>query len=221
MAKRAPRTGTPRSTTMTLRLRTEQRQAIEDAAHAAGMTPSAFGIAMIERGMDGRAMRGLAKAVYGSSAAHEPANDVIGGSGQADAAAQQTPSEGPHDGPRWVRAADAADIIRPRPSGVGPTARPSRAISLSDPAALYELRRIGNNLNQLAHAANSGLPPSAKQAAKTFAELFELLADEDAFYRRLAGIRTRTDFHGAASPQAGKELQGRHALRPPRPRSVD
>ena len=30
-----------------------------------------------------------------------------------------------------------------------------------DPAVLAELRRIGNNLNQLAHAANTGLPVNA------------------------------------------------------------
>jgi len=217
MAKRAPRTGTPRTTTMTLRLRADQRTAIETAAHAAGMTPSAFGTAMIEQGMSNRASPTLPHAVYGSSAAHEPANDVSGGSGPSAANAQQ----GAHQGPRWVRTADAADILRPAPPGVGPTARPARAISLSDPAALYELRRIGNNLNQLAHATNAGLPPSAKMAADTFARLFDLLADENAFYRRLAGLKTRTDFHGAASAQAGKELQGRHPVRAPRPRTID
>lgn len=48
-----------------------------------------------------------------------------------------------------------------------------------DPSLLAELRRIGNNINQIAHASNAGLPVDAQLAARNLGhQLFDLLAQE-------------------------------------------
>lgn len=54
-----------------------------------------------------------------------------------------------------------------------------------DPVLFAELRRIGNNLNQLAHAANSGLPPSALATVQAARELVNAICRND-ILRRLA-----------------------------------
>ena len=44
------------------------------------------------------------------------------------------------------------------------------------PALFAELRRIGNNLNQLAHAANAGLPPDAIAVIRNAHDLMTMIA---------------------------------------------
>jgi hypothetical protein len=82
---------------------------------------------------------------------------------------------------------------------------------------LYELKRIGNNINQLAHAANGLLPPDGRMLAESFHHLFQALGDGPEFKRRLQAMRTRKHFNGAAPSQTGDELQGSVPLRPSRP----
>lgn len=76
------------------------------------------------------------------------------------------------------RAPDTKDKPAPRAAG----------ISLSDPAAFAELKRIGINVNQIAHAINAGLPQNAQQIVAAFKDLFEVLEQPDAFKTRLAGL---------------------------------
>lgn len=62
-------------------------------------------------------------------------------------------------------------------------------VVLTDPAVVYELRRIGNNINQIAHAVNAELPPDVQLTIEQFRHLFEALADEPQFRSRLDEIR--------------------------------
>ena len=78
-----------------------------------------------------------------------------------------------------------------------------------EPALFAELRRIGNNLNQVAHATNSGLPPHVGFTVKALNDLLQALLHDDLLRRRIEALRARTDFHGATSPETGGQLQGR------------
>ncbi|MDX2287217.1 MAG: plasmid mobilization relaxosome protein MobC [Hyphomicrobiaceae bacterium] len=87
-----------------------------------------------------------------------------------------------------------------------------------DPALFAELRRIGNNLNQVAHALNSGLPPHLGMTARAMNDLLQALLRDDLLSRRLKALRTRTDFNGATPPETGVQLQGRLRVYPARRR---
>ena len=88
------------------------------------------------------------------------------------------------------------------------------------PELVKELRRIGNNVNQIAHAVNSGLPPEVQNAYRQANRLLNLLlADE--FSARRTALRTRTAAHGSAHSQTGIELQGGVRLYPARPGKED
>lgn len=75
----------------------------------------------------------------------------------------------------------AAGAAKPLPRAAG--------VSLSDPAALAELKRIGININQIAHAINAGLPQNTLQIVAAFKQLFAVLSEPDAFQARLPGLR--------------------------------
>lgn len=79
-------------------------------------------------------------------------------------------------------------------------------VNPADPAVLYELKRIGNNINQIAHAVNTGLPPSVTLTVQSFRHLFEALTDDVEFRRRLDAIRMRSEFNGTAHPQSRRGL---------------
>lgn len=79
-------------------------------------------------------------------------------------------------------------------------------VNRADPAVLYELKRIGNNINQIAHAVNTGLPPSVTLTVQSFRHLFEALTDDVEFRRRLDAIRMRSEFNGTAHPQSRRGL---------------
>lgn len=80
------------------------------------------------------------------------------------------------------------------------TPSPQATVDPADPAVLYELKRIGNNINQIAHAVNAGLPPDARMAVTAFNHLFDALTDTEEYRRRLAALRTRKEFNGTAHP---------------------
>lgn len=88
------------------------------------------------------------------------------------------------------------------------------------PEVFAELRRIGNNVNQIAHAVNSGLPPELRYAYGQAARLVELLIADELSLRRKA-LRTRTSAHGSAHSQTGSELQGGVRLYPARRRTKE
>ena len=90
-----------------------------------------------------------------------------------------------------------------------------------DAALFAELRRIGNNVNQIAHAINSGLPPHLQLAASTLNGLLHALLRDELLKRRIEALRTRTDFNGATPPETGVQLQGRLRVYPARRRQDD
>lgn len=87
-----------------------------------------------------------------------------------------------------------------------------------DPALFSELRRIGNNLNQVAHALNSGLPPHLGMTARAMNDLLQALLRDDLLSRRIKALRTRSDFNGATPPETGVQLQKRLRVYPARRR---
>lgn len=89
---------------------------------------------------------------------------------------------------------------KPAPEMAAPTPAPviGKGVVLSDPKALEELRRIGVNINQLAHATNAGQPTDARDLARAVAAMFLLLKEPDAFMARVAKLR----LDGAASKAA-------------------
>lgn len=54
-----------------------------------------------------------------------------------------------------------------------------------DPTLFNELRRIGNNLNQIAHAANAGLPPDHRMTAKALHDLITAFLQDDLLAQRM------------------------------------
>lgn len=129
----------------------------------------------------------------------------------------QTPSDRPRGGLRLRPVAPTPPIdpdrrLRPDLKQLlfGPRAdAPKRSeppVNRADPAVLHELKRIGNNINQIAHAVNTGLPPDITLTVQSFRQLFEALTDDVEFRRRLDAIRTRTEFNGTAHPQSRRGL---------------
>lgn len=98
---------------------------------------------------------------------------------------------------------DDADDVRPLP-----------------PEVFAELRRIGNNVNQIAHAVNAGLPPEFRFAYGQAARLIELLIADELSLRRNA-LGTRTSAHGPAPTRKGHELQKGVRVHPARRRTKE
>lgn len=104
-----------------------------------------------------------------------------------------------------------------------------------DPALFAELRRLGNNANQIAHALNSNLPPDVQFAWKTVSDLLRAIARQElltqqaaserpregvrdqAFVNKIAeALRTRTPVNDSPTPQARDVFQRRVQLHPAR-----
>jgi hypothetical protein len=78
----------------------------------------------------------------------------------------------------------------------------AKGITLSDPQALEQLRRIGININQIAHAVNAGRHWQARNLAQAVGKLFELLKEPEAFMARLAQIPPVSTPPDAVKPKA-------------------
>ena len=76
---------------------------------------------------------------------------------------------------------------------------------------------IGNNLNQLTHAANAGLPPHAKSLTKTLQELIAVLLENDLTGPRIRETLKRPIANDSSPSQKGIELQRGVRLYPARP----
>ena len=90
---------------------------------------------------------------------------------------------------------------------------------LMDPALFAEVRRIGNNANQIAHALNSNLPPDVQFAWRTARDLLQLIASQEMLLQRAAGEGPRP---GKSDPETAYIQQiakargtGRRASVPP------
>jgi len=79
-------------------------------------------------------------------------------------------------------------------------------------ALINEMKRLGNNLNQIAHAANANLPPNQTQLAAALRDLLRLIAKDELLARRIEAIRTRDAANDSPPSPSGPELQGRISL---------
>ena len=66
---------------------------------------------------------------------------------------------------------------------------------------INELKRIGNNLNQIAHSVNCNIPPQEGAVARVMAEIMRTLAENEVARRRLA------DAIGQAPPAAYSSVE--------------
>lgn len=107
------------------------------------------------------------------------------------------------------------------PSGyLGELIRSGRVIveqreSIAGPE-LAELKRIGSNINQLAHAANTGLPPSARDIVTEMQALMTWLLRQEITRRRVEEFRAEGQDDGSKDGQARDEFQRCVGLSPAR-----
>jgi hypothetical protein len=86
---------------------------------------------------------------------------------------------------------------------------------LMDPALFTELRRIGNNINQIAHAVNGNLPPDQMMAWRSIHGLLTNLLAAELIKQKTSALRTRTDDDGTP-PQARDVFQRSVRVHPAR-----
>ena len=90
------------------------------------------------------------------------------------------------------------------------------------PAVFAELRRIGNNINQLAHAANGLMPPDVRMMVGNFNKLFKLLIQNELIARRMnEDLRTGSTANDSAPPSSRDQFQRSVQLRTARRGSDD
>lgn len=85
-----------------------------------------------------------------------------------------------------------------------------------DPALFTELRRIGNNVNQIAHALNGNLPPDTAFAWRTAQALLTKLLSEELINQKTETLRTRTNADDSPAPQARDIFQRSVRVHPAR-----
>lgn len=69
-----------------------------------------------------------------------------------------------------------ANELRSRLAGMQKAATPPPPPSRNlPPEVVYELKRIGNNINQIAHAVNSGLPPDIRHYSKQLLLILQVI----------------------------------------------
>ena len=93
-------------------------------------------------------------------------------------------------------------------------ARPSyRAM---DPALFSELRRIGNNVNQIAHATNSNLPTDVMFAWRSVNNLMSALLTDELLAQKISSLGTRPIANDSPSPQTRDVFQRSVRVHPAR-----
>jgi hypothetical protein len=95
-------------------------------------------------------------------------------------------------------------------------AGPASGYRPMDPALFAELRRIGNNLNQVAHAVNTGLPPDVNFAWRSTNDLVHVLMREEMLAQQIATLRMRTTANDSPPPQTRDVFQRSVQLHPAR-----
>lgn len=85
-----------------------------------------------------------------------------------------------------------------------------------DPMLFHELRRIGNNVNQIAHCMNGNLLPDLDSAWNTVKKLLSTLMAEELFAQKSQHLRTRTVANDPTYPQARDVFQRRVRIHPSR-----
>jgi hypothetical protein len=84
------------------------------------------------------------------------------------------------------------------------------------PSLVAELKRIGNNVNQIAASLNAGRFVPVRNVLSALQDVLQtILGDALLSSRARAGQAKRTPPDGAAHPQTGQQLQGGVRLYPP------
>lgn len=103
-----------------------------------------------------------------------------------------------------------AEMQRPPP--IPPTPK-TPALS---PEALHELRRIGNNINQIAHALNSGLPPEPQHLVQQLQKLLHIIFQNNLHQTGTTTSSNKAANDGSPTAQTRHEFQRRVHIRPER-----
>jgi hypothetical protein len=74
------------------------------------------------------------------------------------------------------------------------------------PVLIAELKRIGNNLNQIAHAVNANLPPDVESAVTALRELIRLILRDEILSQRVHNLQGSTA-NDSTSSRARDEFQ--------------
>jgi hypothetical protein len=85
-----------------------------------------------------------------------------------------------------------------------------------DPVVFAELRRIGNNINQIAHATNSNLPTDVMYSWKSMNQLLSTLLTDEILSQKIAALRTRPTDNDPPPPQTRHVFQRSVQLHPAR-----
>lgn len=85
-----------------------------------------------------------------------------------------------------------------------------------DPALFTELRRIGNNVNQIAHAVNGNLPPDLAAAWHSVNALLNQLLPAELLAQRKEALRERIPVRDTPAPQARSVFQRSVRVHPAR-----
>lgn len=93
-------------------------------------------------------------------------------------------------------------------------ARP--AYKAMDPALFTELRRIGNNINQIAHAVNANLPPDLLFAWRSVESLLTTLLSAELVKQKTNFRKPWTGTNDTPSPQARDVFQRSVRVHPAR-----
>lgn len=106
-----------------------------------------------------------------------------------------------------------------------PSAPPTPAVA---PEVMNELKRIGNNINQIAHAANSGLPPDIRHYGKQLLLILQVIEKHGLDPRTVKDGNLKAPGNDSPPSQTRAEFQRSVHLYPPgspgayfRPRIVD
>jgi hypothetical protein len=92
--------------------------------------------------------------------------------------------------------------------------RPS--YKLMDPALFAELRRIGNNVNQIAHAVNGNLPPDQLMAWRTIDSFLKSMLAAELIKQKTHTLQPWTGSNDTPPPQARDVFQRSVRVHPAR-----
>jgi len=88
--------------------------------------------------------------------------------------------------------------------------------SALSPEAFQELRRIGNNINQIAHAMNSNLPPEPQHLIRQLQTMLQLIYKHNLHQAGTTAQSNKAANDGSSTAQTRHEFQRRVHIRPER-----
>lgn len=89
------------------------------------------------------------------------------------------------------------------------------------PEVVNEISRIGNNLNQIAHGVNNGLPADKQRLVKKMRQLFVIIRDHNLDPNHPSKRDKKAPANDPQTAQTRQKLQRRVQVRPARPEPQD